>query len=154
MPGDDEVAVRAARDEPAPAPDHFAPVPDDLHPESRTAPPSASSPLPGLRFLGPRARAWWTAQPARSADRTGRDDRPSEWYRSGSGLVSQYGVNFPHEVARRPSLLSESGDTGTPSTILSIAQYGYAGKAVGHGQALGDIAFAPSTRRASVSFTP
>ena len=140
MPGDDEVAVRATRIT-GPGPDHFAPVPDDLHPD-----PTPSSqrfqPPPGLRFLGPRARAWWTRnQHGLLIALVGTIGLRvvSEWI----GLVSQYGVNFPHEVARRPSLLSEVWGHWDAVHYLSIAQYGYAGKAVGHGQALGDIAFAP-----------
>ncbi len=63
----------------------------------------------------------------------------TEWI----GLVSQYGVNFPHEVAKRPSLLSEVWGHWDAGFYLSIAQYGYAGRVPGHGQVAHGIAFAP-----------
>jgi len=63
----------------------------------------------------------------------------TEWV----GLVSQFGVNFPHEVARRPSLLSQVWGHWDAGYYLSVAQYGYAGRTVGHGQAANAIAFAP-----------
>ena len=63
----------------------------------------------------------------------------TEWV----GLVSQFGVNFPHEVAKRPSLLSQVWGHWDAGYYLSIAQYGYAGRVVGPGQAAHGIAFAP-----------
>ena len=63
----------------------------------------------------------------------------TEWV----GLVSQFGVNFPHEVAKRPSLLSQVWGHWDAGYYLCIAQYGYAGRVVGPGQAVHGIAFAP-----------
>jgi hypothetical protein len=63
----------------------------------------------------------------------------TEWV----GLVGQFGVNFPHEVAKRPSLLIQVWGRWDTGYYLSIAQYGYAGRTVAHGQAANGIAFAP-----------
>jgi|GEM_PF-883245 len=63
----------------------------------------------------------------------------TEWV----GLVSEFGVNFPHEVAKRPSLLSQVWGHWDAGYYLSVAQYGYAGRTVTHGQAANAIAFAP-----------
>ena len=63
----------------------------------------------------------------------------TEWI----GLVSEFGINFPHEVAKNPSLLSQVWGHWDAGYYLSIAQYGYAGRVVGHGQVAHGIAFAP-----------
>ncbi|HUC03915.1 MAG TPA: hypothetical protein VL961_00860 [Acidimicrobiales bacterium] len=63
----------------------------------------------------------------------------TEWV----ALVSQYGVRFPHLVARQPNLLFGVWAHWDVGYYESIAQYGYAGRTVGHGQAAGSIAFAP-----------
>ena len=63
----------------------------------------------------------------------------TEWV----GLVSEFGVNFPHAVAKRPSLLSQVWGHWDAGYYLSVAQYGYAGRTVAHGQTANAIAFAP-----------
>jgi hypothetical protein len=63
----------------------------------------------------------------------------TEWV----GLVAQYGVGFPHVVARRPSVLAQVWSHWDAGFYLSIARYGYAGRVPGPGQAAHGIAFAP-----------
>ena len=63
----------------------------------------------------------------------------TEWI----GLVGQFGVNFPHAIARKPSLLSQVWGHWDAGYYLSIAQFGYAGRVVAHGQVAHGIAFAP-----------
>jgi hypothetical protein len=63
----------------------------------------------------------------------------TEWI----GLVSQYGINFPHEVARQPILLIQVWNHWDVGYYESIAQYGYPGHAIGAGQAANSIAFSP-----------
>ncbi len=63
----------------------------------------------------------------------------TEWI----GLVSEYGIEFPHEVAERPSLLVDVWGHWDAGFYLSIARYGYAGRVAGPGQAAHGIAFAP-----------
>jgi hypothetical protein len=63
----------------------------------------------------------------------------TEWI----GLVNEFGINFPHEVAKKPPLLSQVWGHWDAGYYITIAQYGYAGKTVGHGQVVNGIAFAP-----------
>ena len=63
----------------------------------------------------------------------------TEWI----GLVSQFGVDFPHRVARTPYLLTQVWGHWDAGYYFSIAQDGYAGRHVGVGQAANGIAFAP-----------
>jgi hypothetical protein len=63
----------------------------------------------------------------------------TEWI----ALVSQYGTRFPHLVAKKPDVLLQVWAHWDVGYYLSIAQFGYAGKTVGQGQAANGIAFAP-----------
>jgi hypothetical protein len=63
----------------------------------------------------------------------------TEWI----ALVSQYGTGFPHLVAKKPGLLLTVWAHWDTGYYQSIAQFGYAGKTVGPGQAANGIAFAP-----------
>jgi hypothetical protein len=63
----------------------------------------------------------------------------TEWI----ALVSQFGTKFPHLVAKQPSLLIQVWFHWDAGYYESIAQWGYAGKTVGTGQAANGIAFAP-----------
>jgi len=63
----------------------------------------------------------------------------TEWI----GLVGQFGVKFPHLVARTPSLLTQVWGHWDAGYYAAIAEYGYAGRHVGTGQAANAIAFAP-----------
>jgi len=63
----------------------------------------------------------------------------TEWI----GLVNQFGITFPHQVARHPSLLSQVWGHWDAGYYITIAQYGYAGRTIGHGQVANEIAFAP-----------
>jgi hypothetical protein len=63
----------------------------------------------------------------------------TEWI----GLVNQFGITFPHQVARHPSYLSQVWGHWDAGYYITIAQYGYAGRTVGHGQVVNEIAFAP-----------
>ena len=63
----------------------------------------------------------------------------TEWI----GLVSQYGVNFPHRVARQPDLLVQVWNHWDAGYYTAIAAYGYPGHRVGPGQVAHSIAFAP-----------
>jgi hypothetical protein len=63
----------------------------------------------------------------------------TEWV----ALVSQYGTQFPHLVARKPDILLQVWAHWDVGYYQSIAQFGYAGKTIGHGQAADGIAFAP-----------
>ena len=109
--------------------------------------PVTSDPVPGPRPVRPhplavRARTAWSDNAralAVAAVGTIALRVITEWV----GLVSQFGVNFPHEVAKRPSLLSQVWGHWDAGYYLSIAQYGYAGRVVGPGQAAHGIAFAP-----------
>jgi len=47
----------------------------------------------------------------------------TEWV----ALVNKFGVNFPHQVARHPSLLSQVWGHWDAGYYITIAQYGYAG---------------------------
>jgi hypothetical protein len=59
------------------------------------------------------------------------------------GLVGRYGAGFPRLVVRRPGLLLSVWSRWDALTYLSIAQHGYAGRTVGHGQVANGIALAP-----------
>jgi hypothetical protein len=59
------------------------------------------------------------------------------------GLVSRYGSGFPRLVVKKPGLLLSVWSRWDAITYLSIAQHGYAGKTVGHGQVANGIALAP-----------
>jgi Gpi18-like mannosyltransferase len=140
MPGDEEAVVGATQITGPVADQVSSPAPADVH----TDPTPGTQPgwRPSLEDLGPRARAWWKRnQHGLLVAMVGTIGLRvvTEWI----GLVSQFGVNFPHEVARRPYLLSQVWGHWDAAHYLSIAQNGYAGKVVGHGQAIGDIAFAP-----------
>ena len=63
----------------------------------------------------------------------------TEWI----ALVSQFGTGFPHLVAKKPGLLLTVWAHWDTGYYQSIAQFGYAGKTVGPGQAANGIAFAP-----------
>ncbi len=63
----------------------------------------------------------------------------TEWV----ALVNQYGVNFPRQVVKHPMLMVQVWLHWNAAYYVSIAQYGYAGKSLGHGQAIDGIAFAP-----------
>jgi hypothetical protein len=127
---------------------------DDRPPEADLATAGGSGdltdPVPVARIArggrpGPlvrRARAFWTTNRQGlvvAALGTVGLRLITEWI----GLVSQFGVNFPHDVARHPSLLSQVWGHWDAGYYLSIAQFGYAGRVVGHGQVAHAIAFAP-----------
>jgi hypothetical protein len=63
----------------------------------------------------------------------------TEWI----GLVNQFGVNFPHQVAKQPSLLNQVWGHWDAGYYITIAQYGYGGRTLTHGQVPHEIAFAP-----------
>ncbi len=63
----------------------------------------------------------------------------TEWI----GLVGQYGTQFPHVVARRPSVLVDVWARWDVGYYLSIAQHGYPGRTIAPGQAAYSMAFAP-----------
>ena len=132
MAGDEEIGVRPAQ--------MTGPGPDDL--DADPAPRALPTRPRRRRTIGPRAYGWWTRnQHGLLIATVGTIGLRlvTEWV----GLVSQYGTSFPHQVARHPSLLSQVWGHWDAGYYLSIAQYGYAGRTVGHGQAPGGIAFAP-----------
>jgi len=132
MAGNEEVGVRPA--------DVTGPEPVDLPPGPALRPPPVR---PRARHtIGPKAQAWWTRNRhgllVATVGTVGLRVI-TEWV----GLVSQYGTSFPHQVARHPSLLSQVWGHWDAGWYLSIAEHGYAGRVVGHGQFPDGIAFAP-----------
>jgi hypothetical protein len=63
----------------------------------------------------------------------------TEWI----GLVNEFGVKFPHAVAKQPSLLTLVWGHWDAGYYVTIAQYGYGGRTLAHGQVANEIAFAP-----------
>ena len=117
---------------------------DGAVPEPDRAPPAAGAPRPASA-PGPASRRWraavadWARPAGVAAAGTVVLRLVSEWV----GLVSQYGVTFPHQVARTPGLLTRVWGHWDAGYYVSIAQYGYPGRHVSAGQAANDIAFAP-----------
>ena len=111
--------------------------PSELDTGTRVARPNRQSSSPGAALMA----FWHTNKRAALVAALGTVGLRliTEWI----GLVNEFGINFPHEVARKPSLLSQVWGHWDAGYYITIAQYGYAGKTVGHGQVVNGIAFAP-----------